>query len=84
MTEEKKSSTKLTSCCGAYSTYDQDGYLYCKKCFNTVPVGEGDGNVGHAFGEQDWSWILADGEDIWDALAPYENLAQDWDDDDER
>ena len=33
------------------------------------------------FGEQDWSWILADGEDIWDALAPYENLAQDGDDD---
>ena len=31
--------------------------------------------------DQDWSWILADGEDIWDALAPYENLAQDWDDD---
>jgi len=34
--------------------------------------------------DQDWSWILADGEDIWDALAPYENLTQDWDDDDER
>ena len=31
--------------------------------------------------DQDWSWILAAGEDIWDALAPYENLAQDWDDD---
>ena len=31
--------------------------------------------------DQDWSWILADGEDIEDALAPYENLAQDWDDD---
>ena len=31
--------------------------------------------------DQDWSWILADGEDIWDALAPYENLAQDGDDD---
>jgi hypothetical protein len=30
--------------------------------------------------DEDWSWILADGEDIEDALAPYENLAQDWDD----
>ena len=33
------------------------------------------------FGEQDWSWILADGESIEDALAPYEILAQDEDDD---
>ena len=31
--------------------------------------------------EEDWSWILADGEDIEDALAPYENLAQDFEED---
>tara|TARA_R100000742_G_C4269970_1_gene88566 strand:- start:388 stop:783 length:396 start_codon:yes stop_codon:yes gene_type:complete len=33
---------KLTSCCNAYSTYIDD-MLCCKKCYNTVPLGEGDG-----------------------------------------
>ena len=27
------------------------------------------------FGEQDWSWILADGESIEDALAIYDNFS---------
>ena len=34
---------RLTSCCGAYSTY-QEGYLCCKRCYEIVPIGEGDGN----------------------------------------
>ena len=34
---------RLTSCCGAYSTH-QEGYLCCKKCYEIVPIGEGDGN----------------------------------------
>jgi len=29
--------------------------------------------------DEDWSWILGDGEDIEDALEHYMNLAQDWD-----
>jgi hypothetical protein len=29
--------------------------------------------------DEDWSWILGDGEDIEDALEHYVNLAQDWD-----
>jgi len=34
---------RLTSCCGCYSTY-QDGFLCCKRCYEFVPIGEGDGN----------------------------------------
>ena len=33
---------KLTNCCDAYSTYVDD-ILCCKKCYNTVSEGEGDG-----------------------------------------
>lgn len=33
---------KLTKCCKAYSTY-YDETLICKKCYNEVEVGEGDG-----------------------------------------
>ena len=35
---------RLTDCCGCLSTYSLDtGTLYCKKCFEDVEVGEGDG-----------------------------------------
>lgn len=34
---------RITTCCGAYSTFDQDGILYCKACFSPVPAGQGDG-----------------------------------------
>ena len=35
---------RLTDCCGCHSTYSLDtGSLYCKKCFEDVEVGEGDG-----------------------------------------
>ena len=34
---------RLTSCCGCYSTY-QDGFLCCKRCYEFVPIGEGDGS----------------------------------------
>lgn len=34
---------RLTDCCGCLSTYDATGTLYCKKCFEGVEVGEGDG-----------------------------------------
>ena len=33
---------RLTSCCGAYSTF-VEGTLCCKKCYHEVPTGEGDG-----------------------------------------
>jgi hypothetical protein len=37
---------RLTDCCGAYSTYSQDGeyeLLCCKVCWREVPDGQGDG-----------------------------------------
>lgn len=27
----------LTPCCGAFSTYDEGGTLYCKACYDEVP-----------------------------------------------
>ena len=36
--------TRLTDCCGAFSTYDDHGSLYCKKCFCEVDHGQGDGS----------------------------------------
>ena len=36
---------QLTKCCGAHSTYDEFGQLYCKACFNDVEPGEGDGSL---------------------------------------
>ena len=33
---------RVTSCCGAYSTYS-GAELVCKVCFYEVPAGEGDG-----------------------------------------
>ena len=42
-----ESGVRLTDCCGAFSTYhiDEIGHeiLCCKKCWNEVPVGQGDG-----------------------------------------
>ena len=35
---------KLTDCCGAYSTYDENGVLYCKACYRPAPAGQGDGS----------------------------------------
>lgn len=34
---------RLTDCCGAYSTFF-DGELACKKCYEDVEFGEGDGS----------------------------------------
>jgi len=34
---------RLTDCCGALSTYCGDD-LSCKRCYRSVPVGQGDGN----------------------------------------
>ena len=36
--------TRLTDCCGAYSTFDESGSLYCKACYGEVPTGQGDGS----------------------------------------
>ena len=39
---------RLTNCCGAHSTYMDDGIggevLCCKACYHEVEVGQGDGN----------------------------------------
>ena len=35
---------RVTSCCGCYSTYGDDGVLCCKRCYNEVDFGEGDGS----------------------------------------
>jgi len=34
---------RLTDCCGACSTFDGEGILYCKSCGEAVGVGQGDG-----------------------------------------
>ena len=43
------SGLRLTDCCGAFSTYMDDGegdvVLCCKQCYNEVPIGQGDGTV---------------------------------------
>lgn len=41
--------TRLTDCCGAYSTYHDEGdgetfVLCCKNCWDEVEPGEGDGS----------------------------------------
>jgi len=33
---------RMTDCCGCYSTYHDDT-LICKRCYNEVDFGEGDG-----------------------------------------
>ena len=40
--------TLLTSCCGSYSTFDDNGGLMCKGCHRAVPFGEGDGSITRA------------------------------------
>lgn len=50
----------LTSCCGAPSTFDEDGALYCKVCYQSVPAGEGDApgeEVRYADGAE-WSFEI--------------------------
>lgn len=43
-----KDGTRLTDCCGGYSSYMEDGdgipALTCKKCYHEVPFGQGDGS----------------------------------------
>jgi hypothetical protein len=46
-----KDGTRLTDCCGAYSTFmeasgdmDIEWELTCKGCYETVPYGQGDGS----------------------------------------
>ena len=34
---------RMTDCCGACSTYDENGTLYCKACYQAVGMGQGDG-----------------------------------------
>ena len=40
---DKRDGTRLTNCCGAYSTYMDTDQLCCKACYNPVEDGEGDG-----------------------------------------
>lgn len=48
---------RLTSCCGAYSTFDlDDKVLVCRACQKEVPLGEGDGSIPRA----DMVSLLAD------------------------
>jgi|TARA_Y100000034_G_scaffold33168_1_gene40697 hypothetical protein len=35
---------RMTDCCGACSTFDEHGTLYCKICYQPVEIGEGDGS----------------------------------------
>ncbi len=40
---DKRDGTRLTSCCGAYSTHMDTDELSCKVCCMPVEIGEGDG-----------------------------------------
>ena len=44
MTHYNEDGMRMTNCCGACSTFDEDGTLYCKACYQPVEFGEGDGN----------------------------------------
>ena len=51
-----KYGTRLTDCCGAYSTFmevsgdmDIEEELTCKNCYETVPYGQGDGSEKKAW-----------------------------------
>jgi len=35
---------RMTDCCGAMSTYDENGSLHCKECYEEVADGQGDGD----------------------------------------
>lgn len=44
---------RLTDCCGCYSSYycgDEIPVLVCKKCYEEVPIGQGDGNESKTLG----------------------------------
>ena len=46
---------RLTDCCGTYSTYmddEHDVVLCCKKCYEQVPLGQGDGSEVIIFKER--------------------------------
>jgi len=56
----------LTTCCGAYSTFADDGGLMCKACYRDVHFGEGDGSINkndpdHAAFVADWAAFLVEG-----------------------
>lgn len=36
--------TRLTDCCGAWSTYMDGDVLCCKACYEPVGIGQGDGS----------------------------------------
>ena len=59
--------TLLTACCGSYSTFDEDGSLMCKTCFEDVPFGQGDGSVTLGSDEIVALMELHDGD--WDETA---------------
>ena len=40
---DKRDGTRLTNCCGAYSTHMDTDELCCKVCCMPVEIGEGDG-----------------------------------------
>ncbi len=40
---DKTNGTRLTDCCGAYSTHMDTNELCCKVCYMPVEIGEGDG-----------------------------------------
>jgi hypothetical protein len=56
---------RLTDCCAAFSTFDQDQNLYCKKCYSPVPAGQGDGSETRAFrmGEKALDVLVASDRD---------------------
>ena len=43
---------RLTDCCGTYSTYMDGDVLCCKKCYEQVPLGQGDGSEVITFKER--------------------------------
>ena len=49
---DERTDMRLTDCCGATSTY-HDTELCCKVCWQTVDIGEGDGNE---FRRRDGGW----------------------------
>jgi hypothetical protein len=38
MTHYNEDGMRMTNCCGACSTFDEDGTLYCKACYQPVEL----------------------------------------------